>query len=330
MSAEHQLPCVVITNSVPDGVLEPLRGLAQIIQGPANGDLMPRDQILSLGAKVAGIVNQAELRVDQELLAHLPNVRIIANVAIGYNNLDVPLMTEQSVWATNAPETFTESTADCTLALLLSVARRIVSADSYVRSGQWSGFQPGVWDGMLLGGKTLGIIGYGHIGQAVARRAQSFGMRVIFNDPQHHSEPDFHELSDLLSQADIVTLHTPLVESTFHLLDAARIARLKRGAIVINMARGPVVDEQALVDALNSGHLGGAGLDVFEDEPRVHPDLMTMPNVVMTPHIGGGTHESRHAARLLCVQNVAAVLRGERPLTPLNEPILKPTHPRGG
>ncbi len=281
---------------------------------------MPRAEVLRLAPRLDAIINQGELRVDQELLDAAPNLKIVANVAAGYNNLDGTLMAQHGVWATNTPDTFIESTADCTLGLLLCVARMHVKADRYVRSGAWNSFQPGVWDGLLLADKTLGIVGYGRTGQAVAKRARAFGMKIIYNRLRPPADdPESRSLDALLAEADFVTLHTPLTPETRHLINARRLAQMKRGAYLINMARGPVVDENALVAALKSGHLAGAALDVFENEPAVHPDLLAMDNVVLSPHLGGGTIESRYAARRLCAENVAAVLRGQHPLTPVNE-----------
>lgn len=313
---------VLITNAVPADVLEPLNGLVQVIQGPAGGPLMPRQQVLELAPDLSAIINQAELRVDNELLDRAPHLRIIANVAIGTNNLDLNLMSQRGVWATNVPDAFVDSTADSTMGMLLGLLRRLPQADRYVRSGKWpgDGFQPGVWDGILLAGKTLGIVGYGRIGHAVGDRARAFGLRVLYHDPNNTHHPDYRPLAELLRESDILSLHTPLTASTQHLIGAAELAAMKPGGFLINMARGPVVHELALVEALQSGHLAGAALDVFEHEPQIHAALLAMDNVLLTPHIGGGTVESRHAARLLCAQNVAAVLRGERPLTPVNEP----------
>ncbi len=313
---------VLITNTVPPDVLESLHGLAHVIQGPSGGDLMTRDEVLRLAPELDAIINQGELRVDAELLEHAPRLKIVANVAIGYNNLDVEKMARRGVWATNTPEAFAESTADCTLGLLLCVTRFLVKGDRYVRSGAWNSFQPGVWDGVLLAGKTLGIVGYGRIGEAVARRASAFGMNIIYYRRQVQADPGYRALDDLLRQSDFVSLHTPLTPETHHLMNAERLALMKPGSYLINMARGPVVDEVALVEALQSGHLAGAGLDVFENEPAVHPALPLMENVALLPHIGGGTQEARRASRLLCVQNVANVLRGELPITPVNQPRL--------
>lgn len=313
-------PKVLITNSVPDEHLRPLEGVAEIIQGPGGGDIMPRSEVLELAPELRAVINQGELEVDAELLDRGRQLQIVANVSLGFDNLDRSLMASRGVWATNCPDTFTDATADCTLALLLALWRFIPAADRHVRAGEWNAFQPGRWDGVLLRDKVLGLVGYGSIGKAVAQRARAFGMRVIYHRRTPVQDPGYRALDDLLAEADVVSLHTPLNDESHHLMNAERLARMRPGSYLVNMARGKVVDEMALVAALDSGHLGGAALDVFEEEPTVQPALLEMDNVVLTPHIGGGTREGRVEARLLCASNVAAVLRGERPLTPVNEP----------
>ncbi len=287
---------------------------------------MSRETVLRYAPKLHGIINQAELTVDEALLDAAPELKIVANVAIGVNNLDLDQMEQRGVWATNVPDAFVASTADCTFALILNLLRRINAADRYVRSGQWlnDGFQPGIWDGVLLAGKTLGIIGYGRIGKAVAQRARAFDMRVIYHTRTRSDDDAYRTLDDLLAEADVITLHTPLTARTRHLIDARRLAQIKASACLINMSRGAVVHEQALVDTLLEGKIAGAALDVFEFEPKVHPALLQMSNVCLTPHIGGGTRESRRAARRLCAQNIAAVLQGKRPITPVNNPLNNP------
>ena len=313
---------VLITNHVPDDHLEPLKGLAEIIKGPSGGPMCSRAEVLALAPHLSAIINQHELAVDGELLAAAPKLCIVANVAIGYNNMDLAALDQAGVWGTNCPGVFAESAADHTLALLLTVARRVCEADAYVRSGKWAedGFQPGPWDGMLLRGKTMGIVGFGQIGRAVAKRAEGFGMDILFHDSHGGGDPRSRSLETLLSAADVVSLHVPLVPETRHLINGRTLGIMKRGALLLNLARGPVVDEEALSQALGSGHLGGAGMDVAEQEPRIHPGLVKMKNVVFTPHIGGGTVESRKEARLTCARNVAEVLSGRRPLNPVNRP----------
>lgn len=312
------LPKVLITNTVSESHLDPLLGKAEIIMGPSDGDLMPREEVLSFAPELTGIINQGELRVDEELLALAPKLRIVANVAQGTDNLDLALLSEKKIWATNTPDAFGESTADCTMALILAVTRRICEADAFVSAGKWKSFQPGIWEGDLLEGRTLGIVGYGRIGEGVARRAKGFGMKVIFHRRTRVDDPGYRELDDLLKEADIVSLHTPLNEGTEKLMNRERLALMKPDAYLVNMARGRVVDQNALIKVLQAGRIRGAALDVFEDEPQVPQELLQMKNVVCTPHIGGGTKESRKAARRLCATNIAAVLNDETPLTPVN------------
>ncbi len=315
------LPLVLITNTAPPSALAPLAGVARVIMGPSGGDLMPRAEVLRLAPGLAGIINQAELRVDEELLAQAPKLKVVANLSIGVDNLDLAQMRRRGVVATNIPTAFVDSTADFTLAMMLALARRLLEADRHVRSGAWRSFQPGVWDGAILGGKTLGIVGYGAIGRAVAQRARAFGLRILYHRRTPDGGPGYAPLDQLLSESDFVTLHLPLNEDSRQLIDAGRLARMKRGAFLINTSRGRIVDETALVAALKEGHLGGAGLDVFENEPRVHPALLGMPNVVLSPHIGGGTRESRHHARYSCAEDVARVLTGKPPRHPLDAPL---------
>lgn len=282
--------------------------------------LMPRAEVLSHAREAVAIINQGELSVDAELLEAAPNVKVVANVAIGTDNFDLEAMAARGVWATNAPDAFTESTADAAIALLLDVTRRVSESDRYLRTGAWAteGMRPVMWEGPLLSGKTIGLVGYGKIGKAVAARAKAFGMRVLYNRTKPMpDDPNYRSLDALVSEVDVLSLHTPLTSSTRRMIDAKRLAAMKPGSYLINVARGKVVDEAALVAALQSGHLAGAGLDVFEEEPIIHEGLLTLPNVVMTPHLGGAAREARQAARIMAAENVALVLRGEEPKTPV-------------
>lgn len=315
-------PKVLITNHVPEDHLAPLVGLAEIIYGPSGGSMSSREEVLALAPELSGIINQHELMIDQELLSAAPQLKIVANVASGYNNFDIEALNGAGVWGTNCPGVFTESAADYTLGLLLAVARRMAEADAYVRSGQWvkDGFQPGPWDGLLLGGRTIGFVGFGQIGQAVARRAEGFGMQIVFYDPLLKDDPRYRSFDDLLGESDVVSLHVPLTEETHHLINQKTLATMKAGSILLNLARGSVVDEAALAAALRSGHLRGAGLDVAENEPDIHPGLLELKNVVFSPHIGGGTEDARKQARLTCAENIRLVLLGQKPSTPVNHP----------
>ena len=314
------MPKVLITSFVPDEQISPLLGVADISFGTDSNALMPREKVLEIIEDFDAVLNGGELKVNAELLDAGEKLKIICNSAIGYDNFDTTLMTAHKVWGCNAPDSFTEATADATLGILLGLVRRIVEGDRFVRAGKWKSFEPGRWDGMLLQGKTIGIVGYGNIGKAVARRAKACLMNVVYHRRQAQPEdPEYRTLEQLLKESDVVSLHTPLTPDTYRLINAERIAMMKKGAILINMARGKVCDESAIVKALDAGHLAGAGLDVFENEPQVHPALPFLENVVIPPHVGGGTRESRKSSRLLGAQNIALVLQGKRPLSPVNQ-----------
>lgn len=318
--ARDARPFVLLTSAVPRALLAPLAEKARVIQGPTQGDTMPRREVLKHAPRLAAIVSQGELTVDAELLDRAPLLRIVASASVGVDKLDLALMSARGVFASNAPDYFVEATADYTLGVMISLLRRLPEADRYVRSGRWRRFQPGAWDGVLLRGKVLGLVGYGAIGRAVARRATAFGLEVIHNRRSPSSEPGYTRLNRLLAKSDIVSLHIPLNADTVGFFDAGRLRRMKRGAFLINAARGPVVDESALIRALESGHLAGAALDVFAREPSVPTALLRRCNVVLTPHLGGGTHESRWHSRLTCIQNVTRVLDGLRPGNLVNHP----------
>ena len=281
-----------------------------------------RRELLDAVSSATALLNPGNLLIDADLLDGSPHLKIIANVARGFDNLDLPELARRGIWATNVPDAFTASTAEVGMGLLLMVMRRMAEGDAYVRRGGWDRFVPGEWDGHSLVGKTIGIVGYGLIGQAMARRARAFDMRVIQHQRTRRDDPDapWVPLDELLAASDVVSLHTPLTEETTHLINRETIAKMKQGAVVINTARGRMVEEAALLEGLESGHLGGAGLDVVEFEPAVAAALRERPDVVITPHLGGGTLESRRAAQVHAVANVAAVLGGQEPMQPLNRP----------
>lgn len=253
-------------------------------------------------------------RIDAELLDAAPRLRVVANHAVGYDNVDVPACTRRGIWVTNTPGVLTDSTADMTWALILALARRLREGERLIRSGQFRGWAPTMLLGRELRGKTLGVLGYGRIGRAVSRRAEGFGMRVIFT-----ASGGGVPLEELIAQSDILSLHCPLTPRTRHLIGAAELLAMKKGALLINTARGPIVDEAALVAALESGHLGGAALDVFENEPAVHPGLLQRDDVVLLPHLASATLETRAEMARLALSDIELVLRGERPLHPVNE-----------
>jgi len=263
--------------------------------------------------------------VDAALMDAAPRLRLVANFGVGYNNIDLPAATERGVLATNTPGVVVEPTADCALALLLAAARRVAEADAYVRAGRWREWTPTLLEGAGLAGKVLGVVGLGGIGSAVARRARGFGMRVRYWSRRRRSREEedalgarYRPLGRLLEEADFLTLHVALTPETRHLVGEREFARMKRGAFLINTSRGAVADERAMVKALRSGRLAGAGLDVFEREPHPHPALLKMKNVVLLPHLGTSTAEGRRALAARVVRNVRAFAAGRRPPDLLN------------
>ncbi len=262
--------------------------------------------------------------IDQEILLNAPHLKVIANYAVGYNNIDIETATQKKIFVTNTPDVLTAATANLTWALILAVSRRVVEADRFVRAGRFEGWEPELFLGTEVSGKTLGIVGAGRIGQAVGRRAVGFDMNITYTAHnrketfEQQTAAKFLDLDTLLKQSDYVTLHCPLTSETHHLLNEDRIFSIKKGAFLINTARGAVVDEEALAKALRQGHLAGAGLDVYEHEPEVHPDLLILPNVVVLPHIGSATHETRNKMAQMVAENVVSVLEKGRALNPVN------------
>jgi glyoxylate reductase len=247
-------------------------------------------------------------RVDAELLARAPRLRVVANMAAGVDNVDVGAARRLGVAVTNTPDVLTDATADLAWALLLSAARRVVWNDRYVRAGAFVGWDPELGVGVDVAGKTLGIVGAGRIGRAVAERARGFRMQVLL-----HSRSGGVPLGELLERSDFVSLHVPLTPETRHLIGEAELRRMRPRAVLINTARGPVVDERALVRALREGWIGAAGLDVYEDEPRLAPGLAELANTVLLPHVGSATVETRARMAETAARNAIAVLRGEKP-----------------
>ncbi len=271
-----------------------------------------------------GLICHIISTIDEEVLASAPTLKVVANVAVGYNNIDVAAAKRRGVIVTNTPDVLTETTADFAWTLLMATARRVVEADHYARSGRWTAWK---WDllwGADVHGTTLGIVGFGRIGRAVARRALGFNMRVLYHDAVRADAAVERELSatatdleTLLREADFVTLHTNLTPETRHLIGERTLRLMRKSAIVVNAARGPIVDEAALAQALREGWIAGAGLDVFEEEPRIHPDLLPLQNVVLAPHIASASRDTRIAMATLAVRNCVAVLEGKAPITPV-------------
>lgn len=310
-------PIMYLVRDLPGQDLAPLRELLDIRGG---GSTAPaREQLVERARGATVLVPTYIDRVDGPLLDALPTVKHVASYGVGVNHLDLEACRARKVLVTNTPGVLTEATADHAFALLLAAARRVVEGDRVVRAGGWKAQDPAFMLGTEVSGKTLGVVGFGRIGQAVARRARGFGMTVLYASPRPAEFPDARRvpLEDLIAESDFVSLHTPLTKDTENLLSRERIARMKRGAIVVNTARGAVVDDAALAEALASGWLAAAGLDVFRDEPRVPAAYLALENVVLTPHLGSGTRETRAAMARLVLEDVLRVAKGEAPRHPV-------------
>ena len=289
----------------------------------------PRAELLRRVADKEALVCLLTEKINDELLAAAPKLRIVANVAVGFDNIDVPACTRRRVVASNTPGVLDETTADFAWTLLMAIARRVLEGDQLVRSGQWAGWNLDQLCGGDVWGKTLGLLGFGRIGRAVARRTRGFQMRVIYNDAvrapaevEKELNVEFLERDQVLAEADFISVHVPLLPETRHLISAPQLARMKRTAYLINTSRGPVVDEAALLAALEAGQIAGAALDVHEKEPQVHPGLMKRADVILTPHIASASVETRTRMATIAAENVIAVFAGRRPPTALNPEVL--------
>ncbi|HEX3764681.1 MAG TPA: D-glycerate dehydrogenase [Kofleriaceae bacterium] len=303
-----------------------------VVEVPASGHLaIDRIDLADADALVCLLLD----RIDAALLARAPRLRVVANCAVGYDNVDLAAATAAGVCVTNTPDVLTEATAELAFALLLACARRLGEGERLVRAGAWTGWALDQLLGLGVAGKTLGIIGYGRIGRALARRALGFGMHVIYADPQAGAAPDSPApssgdaglargplaVNEVFATADAISLHCPLTPETHHLVNAQRLALMKPTAILVNTARGGCVDEPALVQALRDGRIFGAALDVYPKEPEIAPGLLDCPRLVLAPHIGSATTEARTAMAQLCADAVIHVLRGHRPPNLVNNGV---------
>ncbi len=289
----------------------------------------PREEVLRRVKDKEALICLLTEKVNDELLQAAPKLRIAANVAVGFDNIEVAACTKRGVVATNTPGVLDETTADFAWTLLMAVARRLLEGDALARSGMWKGWDLDQLVGTDVWGKTLGIVGFGRIGKAMARRASGFQMKVIYTDavratPEVEKElkAEYRDINALLAASDFISIHTPLLPETRGLFNAEKFGRMKRTAFLINTSRGPVVDEAALVAALESGKIAGAALDVFEKEPAIHPGLKRS-NVVLAPHIASASLETRTKMACMAAENVVALLQGRRPVNVLNPEVLK-------
>jgi glyoxylate reductase len=322
---------VLVTRRLPP---KPMRFIldrcdADVWQGPP--EAIPRDELLQRVRGKHGAITLLTERVDAEFLeAAGEQLKIVANYAVGFDNIDVEECTRRGVMATNTPEVLTDTTADLAWALLMAAARGIPQGDRFLRSGT-----PWVWGPEMMLGQdvhdaTLGVVGFGRIGQAVARRARGFGMRIVYFDlfrpppeVEREHQAEFREFEDLLAESDFISIHVALTPETRHLFGPEQFGRMKPTAVLVNSSRGPVIDEGALVEALRTGEIFAAGLDVFEKEPEVHPGLLELDNAVIVPHLGSATVGTRDAMGMLAAENLIAGLDGRRPPTLLNPQVLE-------
>ena len=314
-------PSILLTGRIPSSVLEKLESIGEVDHFRKDGvDVMPHDELVARVVGKQALVSMITDAVGRDVIDSGRDLKVIANAAVGYNNIDLAAAREWGIIVTNTPGVLTDATADLTWALILGITRRIGEGERLVRRGEWKGWTFDFMLGAELRGKQIGIVGYGGIGRAVAARGRAFGMRIAYTSRTLKQEPDAEgmPLDRLLATSDVVSLHCPLTPETRHLIDQPAFARMKRSAYLINTSRGPVVDEKALAWALRTRLIAGAGLDVFEQEPKVEPELLTLENVMLVPHLGSGTVETRTAMADLAARNVAAVLSGHPPLTPVS------------
>jgi glyoxylate reductase len=313
---------VVVTREIPSAGLRLLEGFeVTVLRERPPG----RDELLEAVRGANGVLSTATEKMDGEVMdAAGDGLKVIANMAVGYDNIDVRAASERGVVVTNTPGVLDETTADVAFMLMLAAARRLGEGERLLRAGRWEWWGPKQLRGIDVWGKRLGIVGMGRIGQAVARRAKGFGMEILYHNRSRKEDAEeelgarYLGLEDLLRESDFVSIHTPLTDETRHLIGAEELEIMKPEAVLVNTSRGPVVDEGALADALENGRIFAAGLDVYEEEPKVHPKLIELENVVLAPHIGSASIETRDRMATLAAENLAAVLRGEQPKTPVN------------
>jgi glyoxylate reductase len=314
---------IFVTRRIPEAGAEKLKEHFEVEVSPLDRNLT-RDEILRMTAGAQGLVSMAGDSIDRDCIDGLADIRIIANYAVGFNNIDIDYARERGIVVTNTPGVLTEATADIAMALILCVARRIVEGDRLVRRGDFKGFYPTFFLGVELENKVLGIYGLGRIGKAVARKAVGFGLRIIYHDlePLEQESLDFPaeyvSFDELLMRADFLSIHAPLSGETHHWFTRKEFEKMKDTAFLINAARGPLVREEDLVHALENHLIAGAGLDVYEFEPKVHPGLIGLENVVLLPHIGSATSEVRERMSLMVAANIIAFFQGKTPPNRVN------------
>jgi glyoxylate/hydroxypyruvate/2-ketogluconate reductase len=323
-------PKILVTRAVFPEVIAKLEQHFDVEHNQQADEIWSKDQISQKLKDKAGAFTTGGDRIDADVIAGAPHLKICANMAVGYNNFDVPAMTARGIVATNTPDVLTETTADFGFALVMAIARRVTESEHYLRAGKWTRWSYDMFAGADVHGSTLGILGMGRIGQGIAKRgAHGFGMNVIYNnrsrlapDVEAQCKARYVSKEELLKTADHLVLVLPYSPESHHAIGAAEIAQMKPTANLINIARGGIVDDAALAKAWREKRIAGAGLDVYEGEPKLNPDLLTLPNVVLTPHIASATVPTRKAMAHLAADNLIAFLVNGKPLTPLNPEVL--------
>ncbi|MGH3087005.1 MAG: 2-hydroxyacid dehydrogenase [Rubrobacteraceae bacterium] len=317
---------VLITREIPENGMKLLEDLDTKVLGEG---VPERDELLEAARGASAILSTVTEKIDAEVMdAAGDKLRVIANMAVGYDNVDAEAATERNIVVTNTPGVLDETTADTAFMLLLAAARRLGEGERLLRAGKWDAWGPKQLTGPDVWGKKLGVVGFGRIGQAVAMRAMGFGMGILYNarsrkeDAEKELDARFLDLDDLLRESDFVSIHTPLTDETHHLIGERELALMGETSVLVNTSRGPVVDEAALAEALENELIFAAGLDVYEEEPKVHPKLLDLENVVLAPHIGSASIETRDKMAELAAKNLVAVLRGEIPPNPVNSEAL--------
>ncbi len=314
---------VYVARQVDEEAITLLKEKFIVVVNPNDRELT-RHELLEIAPKYDAILTMLSNKIDSEIIDLAKNVKIFADYSVGYNNFDVDYAREKGIIMTNTPGVLTNATADLAFSLLLACCRRIVESDEYVRAGKFKEWKPKLLLGKEIHGKTLGIIGFGRIGQAVAERAKGFGLNIIYSNRTQKKEAEkalgaqYVPFDQLLKESDFISVHTPLTKETTHLIGDREFGLMKEDAIFINTSRGPVVDERALIETLQAGKLFSAGLDVYEFEPNVPVELMKMRNVVIVPHIGSATEEARKNMALIAVNNIIEVLEGRKPISQVN------------
>ncbi|MGK9368917.1 2-hydroxyacid dehydrogenase [Melioribacter sp. Ez-97] len=315
---------VFITSKLPGKIDRYLRSRGFTVSVYTGKEPVSKNELIKKASKAEGIITLLSNKVDREVLDELSNCKVIANFAVGYNNIDIQYAKKKGIVVTNTPGVLSDATAELTISLILACTRRLIEAEKFMREGKFKGWMPDLFLGTELKGKTVGIVGAGEIGTEVARRIKAFKTKIIYFNRSKNSiiENELKgkkvSLDFLMKNADIISVHLPLTEDTYHIINRSNLKLMKKSAIIVNAARGEVIEEKYLIELLKKKKIKGAGFDVYENEPDINPELLKLQNVVLLPHIGSATTETREEMAMLAARNVEAVLKGKKPITPVN------------